>query len=535
MRTSIRFAGLVGCLLGIALPAGSSYGNALPRQVRAALPVHRLTPGGYLHVKKAALCRPSYGAHLGHASARVTRQSYARYGLQPTAHAYKVDHLVPVGLGGSNAIANLWPQRYGGQWGVRKKDRLEKRLHGLVCAGKVGLRSARRQLARNWIAAYKLYVRGAPGSRPSDTDPPKATLPGQTTPAATPPGTTTPGTTPTPGSPPTVTKPTAPGTGSPPAPPRIYWGAYIDGGQYGLGNPPWDMRSISTFEAHAGKAISILHFGNPWYIGGVPQPFAPLAFNLVRQHGAIPMVSWASWDLSNGGVPNQPSFSLGRIIDGTYDSFIRSWASGARAWGHPFFLRFDHEMNGTWYPWNEGKNGNTAGQYVAAWRHVHDIFTAVGATNVSWVWCPNSEYRASLPLDGLFPGNAYIDWTCVDSYNFGTNPVDGEVWRSFADGVGPTYNHLLALAPSKPVMVGETASTEFGGSKAAWITTGLASLPTLLPRVKAVLWFDWPDGGHDWSIESSASAQAAFAAAIASPYFAPNQFGAIEQSPIPSP
>ena len=48
-------------------------------------------------------------------------------------------------------------------------------------------------------------------------------------------------------------------------------------------------------------------------------------------------------------------------------------------------------MNGNWFAWMEGVNGNQPGEYVAAWRHVHDIFTAVGATNVSWVWCPNVD------------------------------------------------------------------------------------------------------------------------------------------------
>ena len=100
----------------------------------------------------------------------------------------------------------------------------------------------------------------------------------------------------------------------------------------------------------------------------------------------IPLVDWGSWD--NHGAKYQPAFSLGRIIDGSFDWYIRRWATGARDWGHPFFLRFDHEMNGDWFTWSEGVNGNTAGQFVAAWRHVHDVFESVGASNVTWVWSP---------------------------------------------------------------------------------------------------------------------------------------------------
>jgi hypothetical protein len=39
----------------------------------------------------------------------------------------------------------------------------------------------------------------------------------------------------------------------------------------------------------------------------------------------------------------------------------------------------------------------------------------------------------------------------------------------------------------------------------------------------------------DWPIETSAAAQVAFAAAIASPYYAPNRFAALTASPIPPP
>ena len=84
------------------------------------------------------------------------------------------------------------------------------------------------------------------------------------------------------------------------------------------------------------------------------------------------------------------------MIAGTYDAYIREFAEGARDWGHPFFLRFNWEMNGDWFPWAERVNGNQPGEYVAAWRHVHDIFTAVGATNATWVWCPYADSKPRL-------------------------------------------------------------------------------------------------------------------------------------------
>jgi hypothetical protein len=67
--------------------------------------------------------------------------------------------LVSLELGGSNAITNLWPEHYYDPWGARTKDRLENRLHVLVCSGRLALAAAQRQEAANWIKAYKKYVR----------------------------------------------------------------------------------------------------------------------------------------------------------------------------------------------------------------------------------------------------------------------------------------------------------------------------------------------------------------------------------------
>ena len=91
-------------------------------------------------------------------------------------------------------------------------------------------------------------------------------------------------------------------------------------------------------------------------------------------------------------------------------------------------------------------------------------------------------------------------------------------------------DELLSLAPSKPIMIGETGSTDVGGAKAGWISDLLGSqLPATFPRIKAINWFNWniEEGGgrREWQIESSPSAQAAFAKAISSPYYAANTFG----------
>ena len=121
------------------------------------------------------------------------------------------------------------------------------------------------------------------------------------------------------------------------------------------------MTSLATFEAHAGKGASIVHYGQFWKSGGAMQPFYPGDHQRIRDHGAIPLLDWNPWDAGAGGSPSQPDFALGRIIAGDYDAYITEWATGARNWGHPFFLRFAHEMNGDWYPWSENEERELGG------------------------------------------------------------------------------------------------------------------------------------------------------------------------------
>ena len=251
----------------------------------------------------------------------------------------------------------------------------------------------------------------------------------------------------------------------------------------------------------------------------------------IRLHGSIPVLSWSS--VSIPSVNNQPDFQLSDVISGRYDAYIREFATAAKAWNHPFFLRFNWEMNGKWFPWHEGVNGNQAGESARAWRHVHDIFTAVGADNVSWVWCPNVEYTGSTPLAGLYPGDAYVDWTGLDGYNWGTNPNKPDKWKTFDQVYRASYNNIAGtLAPSKPMMIGEVASSEYGGSKAAWVKDMLARIPTEYTKVRALVWFDKFDSSMDWPIETSSSATSAFAEGIQNPLYVGNTFANLSPTKI---
>jgi hypothetical protein len=125
-----------------------------------ALPIPALTPGAIERVTAVDLCAgrvPSKGE-----IAPAVRQAVLRdYGMEGLSAAdYELDYLITPELGGSSDRRNLWPERYGSRvWNARVKDELEQLLPALVCRGAVELTTAQRDIAADWIAAYKKYFR----------------------------------------------------------------------------------------------------------------------------------------------------------------------------------------------------------------------------------------------------------------------------------------------------------------------------------------------------------------------------------------
>jgi hypothetical protein len=318
----------------------------------------------------------------------------------------------------------------------------------------------------------------------------------------------------------TVPETSAPSGTTPPtkaAPPKgLYWGAWL-GDQLTGTQPPWDMSAVAKFERTMGRGLSIIQFAAPFsdcsHNPCTHFPFPTAQMRNIRSYGAI---------------------QLGDVIRGNYDAYIREFAREAAAWGHPFFLRFDWEMNGTWFPWAEGANGNKPGEFVTAWRHVHDIFTQVGATNATWTWCPYAgSKRAAAGLRRYYPGARYVDWTCMDGYNWGRAHANTP-WMSFDEIFGASYWSIQGFAHKKPMLLGELASNGPTARKAAWIHDMFEALPRY-PLVRGLVWFDQFDRGIPWPVETAPGTASAFSAGIRSNPFRGNQFGSISASPIPPP
>jgi len=268
--------------------------------------------------------------------------------------------------------------------------------------------------------------------------------------------------------------------------------------------------TLAGFEGELGRQVAINHTFVGW-MDDWPAKLSGLGMG-----GRIPLVTWEAWDNSVGAP-------LTDIVGGTYDAMITARAQSAKSFGQKFFLRWGHEMNGNWYPWDGANNGASqaaTATFIAAYRHIHDLFVAAGATNALWVFCPNVN---SVPNDSwnqwqnYYPGDPYVDWMGFDGYNWGTVQTTSS-WQTFPTIAGMIYASIAAKG--KPIMIPETASAEQGGDKSAWIGGILPALQATFPGIKAFVWFQM-NKETDWRIDSSPAAKAAFLTMANDPYFNP--------------
>jgi hypothetical protein len=290
------------------------------------------------------------------------------------------------------------------------------------------------------------------------------------------------------------------GAANTPAPHWVDWGVFVPDDQAGSSN-------LGTVTQMAGSAP---HYVLRFAAIGERTPIPEL--NLITAQGAVPILTLEPWQPDLGAV--QPDYALSRIVAGDFDAQLDTWARNLASWGQPLFVRFAHEMNSDHYPWSVGVNGNSAADFVAAWKHVRDRFVLAGAHNVSFMWSPNSPYEGSADLSATFPGIDQVDVLGLDGYNWGDG--SGHTWNSPKDIFARGLDQLRALDNVHPVVIAETASVEgprSGTDKADWIRR-LFDFLTRQDRVSGVVWFQM-DKERDWRLNSSAAAQSAFREALA--------------------
>jgi hypothetical protein len=163
LRSLARRSVWTGIAAGLLLAVGAAtvllmlspqYGA----RTAVTLPNRSFTPGATILINQRQVCMET-GVKNKAVPVPLQRRVFAEYGIGAAKPGeYEVDYLITPALGGADDIHNLWPESSRATaWNSQVKDALEDRLHDLVCGGQVDLATAQREIADNWIEAYKKY------------------------------------------------------------------------------------------------------------------------------------------------------------------------------------------------------------------------------------------------------------------------------------------------------------------------------------------------------------------------------------------
>lgn len=226
-------------------------------------------------------------------------------------------------------------------------------------------------------------------------------------------------------------------------------------------------------EGVAGRCLDLVNVYYPWHAD-----FSLVQERAALERGQVPMVSWFGTDTR-------------LIASGALDAAIRSHAEALRELSRPVLLRWFYEMDGA----RHAGLAHSPADYVAAWRHMREVFATVGATNVEWVWCPNAFNFVGGVSQQFYPGDDQVDWTCADGYSRSSEA------GSFAELFRPFYE--WAAARPKPIMIGEFGVTGRDPElQRQWLAAAESELVTAMPQVRAVVYWHWVTDRGDYRFGS---------------------------------
>jgi hypothetical protein len=153
-----RIAAAAACCLGLIWLATVRVAPDRSAARAVTAPNPNLTPGAAVLMDRSEVCR-DIEPNNKEVPVALRRRVFEEYGLaHAETRAYEVDYLITPALGGADDIRNLWPHSYTNtEWNAQVKDALESQLRNMVCDGRLDLTTAQRELATNWIGAYKKY------------------------------------------------------------------------------------------------------------------------------------------------------------------------------------------------------------------------------------------------------------------------------------------------------------------------------------------------------------------------------------------
>jgi hypothetical protein len=259
-------------------------------------------------------------------------------------------------------------------------------------------------------------------------------------------------------------------------------GSYL--GVYEPGSPP-SYQPIAEFGKVVGHEPNLAESFSGW-----AAPFDTTFAQLLRSHGVIPLVQIDPTDASIAG-----------IAAGDYDDYLSTYADAVADYGHPVVIGFGHEMNAPWYLWGYGHVRPST--FVAAWRHLVQVFRQEGADNVTWLWTIEADGPTTGPIEDWWPGSDYVTWVGIDGFYYRQSDT-------FSTVFGRTIAQVRTFT-TKPVLLSETAVGPKAGPflKIEDLFQGVSADQTL-----GLVWFDVDqhDGIYhqDWRIEDSPLGEISF-------------------------
>jgi hypothetical protein len=206
------------------------------------------------------------------------------------------------------------------------------------------------------------------------------------------------------------------------------------GVQVGPGSIGSAQRALRRLESRVGRRVDVVSQQLRW-----DAPLERVSALAVSRHARTPLLGWKPLRLDGSIVP-WPS-----IASGSEDARLKAMATRLKALPKRVFLTFAHQ------PELQVANGHgTAGDYVLAYRHIHDVFAKLGVTNVVWVWSMTSAPKWTSLHTQLYPGDGYVDWLAFDVGDATCGPRSSS--RSLADLTRPFHDWVAARHPGKPVM-----------------------------------------------------------------------------------
>jgi hypothetical protein len=287
------------------------------------------------------------------------------------------------------------------------------------------------------------------------------------------------------------------------------FGAYVQPGSH---TGPDRRSALEAFESQVGRTMSLERV---YYFWDETWPTADDAWT--RDAGRVPYISW------NARRTDKTTARWADIAAGTYDPVILARAADLIAFGGPVIFSFQHE------PENDPDAG-TAAEFVAAFRHVRDVFQLAGVTNVTYAWTMMAWSFRTGSAPAYYPGDDAVDVIASDGYNWYSCPRGSDPWRSFTEVFAPF--HTFGQQHHKQMIIAEWGGREdplLPGRKATWIDETSTQLK-LWPDIVGVMYYDADKGCARW-VDSSASALASFRAMGADPYFNPPPAIAVTSGP----